>query len=151
MIFLKILMFLFFMTIKIVRGKRGVCMSARKLDFIDRKEPRKCIEKIGIQEVTSLYDKSVIAQYGVLLNISLTAFCIHISRCDLVRVDLRQRLSLDNLIGEHLNLFLPDMNLNLDGIVIRSSRVDQKIFELVLKFSSKTPLYWRQCFLDLIA
>ncbi len=125
-------------------------MTARKLDFVDRREPRKCVEGMEAQEITSLYDKSVIAQYGTLLNISLTAFCIRISRDDLVRVDLRQRLSLDNLVGEHLNLFLSDMNLNLDGIVIRASRVDQKTFELVLKFSSKTPVYWRQCFLDLI-
>ena len=75
---------------------------------------------------------------------------IQIERKDLLPTDLKSNLSLDSLIGQQVVLFLPQMNLDLDGTVNRTAHKGKGCFEIAIEFSRDVPEYWRECLIDLL-
>jgi hypothetical protein len=54
------------------------------------------------------------------------------------------------LVNQRVVLFLPQMNLDLDGTVMRTKHIGKGQFELGIKFSDDVPEYWRECLIDLL-
>jgi len=115
-----------------------------------RTATRKAVDYIHVNELTSLSHNNVIAREGVIADASQTGFLLIINRTQLVPKDLRENLSLEGLVGHQVVMFLPQMNLDLDGTIIRASHVGKGQFEIAISFSPEVPEYWRGCLVDLL-
>lgn len=115
-----------------------------------RRSERKSIEKVKIEDLTALSDYGVIAHHGHIIDASALGFKVEIHRDDLLPEELRSQLNLDILKTEHVALYLPQMDLDLDGRVTRSEHVGNGIFHIAVDFSHTAPEYWRMCLVDLL-
>ena len=111
---------------------------------------RKNIEGVYIEDLTTIDNYNILARSGSIMNSSPLGFLLRISRNDIVPKYLRQNISLDLLIGEMVVLYLPQMNLDLDGKILRASYSGDNHYEIAIEFSSDVPMYWRQCLVDLL-
>ena len=115
-----------------------------------RHADRKSVDCIQVADLTSLSNYRVIAKKGTIVDASTTGFLIQVSRKDLLPEDLKSNLNLDSLVGQQVVLFLPQMNLDLDGTVNITSHKGKGYFEIVIEFSRDVPEYWRECLIDLL-
>ena len=115
-----------------------------------RAAKRKQIRIVECSELTSLSNYTVVAKLGHILDASITGLLIEIQRDDIIPENLKKNLSLDNLLGQHIALFLPQMNIDLDGVVTRTEHKGKGNFHVAVEFSADIPLYWRECLIDLL-
>ena len=115
-----------------------------------RAAERKSVEGIEIYDLTSLSSYTVIARNGKIINASSTGFLVQINRSALVPEELRDNLSLQATIGQSVVLYLPQMNLDLDGTIRRAKHVGKGLFVIAIDFSSDVPEYWRESLVDLL-
>lgn len=111
---------------------------------------RKAVDYIQINDLTSVTDYSVIARSGIIINASTSGFLMELHREDLVPEHLRSNLSLDAALGQQVVLYLPQMNLDLDGTISRATHVGKGIYQLAVDFSADVPAYWRESLIDLL-
>lgn len=115
-----------------------------------RAAARKIVDFIHVSELTSLSNYSVIAREAVIIDASQSGFLMKIDRSQLVPKEFRDNLTMDSLVGQQVVMYLPQMNLDLDGTVTRATHVGKGLFELAVTFSSEVPEYWRGCLVDLL-
>jgi hypothetical protein len=127
------------------QDKEGVLMGAER-----RILNRKSVDSIHVEEITSLNSYSLIASEGYIVDASIKGFLMVVTRKDLVPKELKENLNIDSLVGKKLCLFLPQMNLDLDGKVVRTNHIGRGVFEIALEFSEEIPEYWRECLVDLL-
>ena len=111
---------------------------------------RKTVDSIHVAEITSLLTYQQIAKEGYIVDASSRGFLMVVTRKDLVPEDLRTNLNLGHLVGQHLCLYLPQMNIDLDGKVVRAVHIGRGVFEIAVEFSDDIPEYWRECLVDLL-
>jgi hypothetical protein len=111
---------------------------------------RKQTQKIHVTELTSLTNYAVIAHEGMIADASASGFRLLIQRQDLVPKELKSTLNLDVIIGQQVVMFLPEMNLDLDGTIRRTHHIGKGVFEVAIEFSPEVPVYWRECLVDLL-
>ena len=111
---------------------------------------RKIVDFIHIAELTSLSSYSVIAREGVIVDASQSGFLLRIERQQLVPKEYRENLTLTALVGHQVVMYLPQMNLDLDGTITRADHVGKGHFEIAITFSAEVPEYWRDCLVDLL-
>jgi hypothetical protein len=115
-----------------------------------RMAERKHVEGIEINDLTSIISYAVIARQGRIINASSSGFLVEVERQWLVPEDLRTSLSLASMLGQAVVLFLPQMNLDLDGTITRTKHIGQGRFVIAIDFSHDVPEYWRNCLVDLL-
>lgn len=111
---------------------------------------RKVVDYIHVAEMTSLSSYAVIAREGVIADASQSGFLVKVDCTQLVPPEFRENLTLESLVGQQVVMYLPQMNLDLDGTVTRASHVGRGTFEIAVKFSPDVPEYWRDCLVDLL-
>lgn len=111
---------------------------------------RKVVDFIHIAELTSLSSYSVIAHEGAIVDASRSGFLLRVERTKFVPADLRENLTIDNLVGHQVVMYLPQMNLDLDGTVTRTAHLGKGHFEIAVTFSPDVPEYWRECLVELL-
>ena len=111
---------------------------------------RKIVDFIHIAELTSLSSYSVIAREGVIVDASQSGFLLRVERLQMVPPEYRENLDLSDLVGHQVVMYLPQMNLDLDGTIIRASHVGKGRFEIAVTFSQDVPEYWRDCLVELL-
>lgn len=89
---------------------------------------RKTVDSIHVSEITSLHSYQLIASEGYIVDASARGFLMVVTRKDLVPQEFRDNLNLDSLIGTILCLYLPQMNLDLDGKVVRAKHIGRGVF-----------------------
>ena len=104
-------------------------------------------EKVKISEFSLSSTSDIIARNGLLFQISPQGFYLKIHRKDLPK-PLRSHLNLDSICSQEVEMYLPDMNLNLDGTVMKTRHIGKGVFEIFIKFLDTIPQYWCDCFLD---
>lgn len=115
-----------------------------------RAASRKSVQHIHVTELTSLTNYTIIAHECSIVDASNTGFCLIIDRHSLVPKELKSSLSLDGIVGQQVVMFLPEMNLDLDGKVKRTQHRGKGQFEVGVEFSPEVPEYWRECLVDLL-
>lgn len=115
-----------------------------------RVAPRREIEPLRVSSVTSLDNLSKITKGGEIIDASTTGFRMLVQREDLVPLGLRKNLTLDPIIGQKVLLHLPQMNLEISGIVMRTKLLGKQGFEIGIDFTEDAPEYWRECLFDLL-
>lgn len=121
-------------------------MAAEKNRIAYRKET----EAISVSNLTALDHFAQIARTAHIVDISATGIQLHIHRDDIIPDILRNSLSLDSLIGEHIMMEIELMNLDIDGLITRTKSIGQGWFELGIDYSAGAPEYWRECMVDLL-
>lgn len=111
---------------------------------------RKIVDFIRIAELTSLSSYSVIAREGVIMDASPSGFLVVVERTQLATKELRENLTLKPMVGHQVVMYLPQMNLDLDGTVTRADHVGKGRFEIAITFSPDVPEYWRDCLVELL-
>lgn len=111
---------------------------------------RKSVDPIEVAELTSLQHYKVLARAGQIVDASTSGLLMSLTRKDLIPKELRENLSLKDLVGQHVVMYLPQMNLDLDGTITRADHVGRGVFEIGIRFSDDVPLYWRECLVDLL-
>lgn len=111
---------------------------------------RKKIEGVQFNDLTSITSYAVLAKCGRIVNASTNGFLIEVERKDLVPGDLRDNLSLEATLGQQVALYLPQMNLDLDGTITRANHIGKGRFAIAIDFSYDVPEYWRACLIDLL-
>ncbi len=122
----------------------------RKSGAEKRRAPRKEVDSIHVAEVTCLNNYQQVAKEGFIVDASSKGFLMVITRKDLMLKEDRQNLNLESLVGQNLCLYLPQMNLDLDGKVVRAIHIGRGVFEIALEFSDDIPEYWRECLVELL-
>lgn len=115
-----------------------------------RKADRKNVDSIEVSELTALSQYKVLARAAQITNASTSGLLMTLNRKDLVPKELRENISMDALVGQQVAMFLPQMNLDLDGRVVRAKHVGRGQFNIAIEFSDEVPLYWRECLIDLL-
>ena len=111
---------------------------------------RKQVDHIEVSELTSLSSYNVIASRGFIKEASIKGFLLIIKRPDILNPELKNQLDLNVIVNQKVVLFLPQMNLDLDGTITRTKHVGKGEFELGIEFSADLPEYWRECLIDLL-
>lgn len=111
---------------------------------------RKIVEPVHILDLTHLGNYSVIGKRGVLVDASIGGLLLHIHRKHLVPDELKTNLTLQSLHGSQVALFIPQMDLDIDGSIRRTRLLSNGYFEIVIDFSPEIPQYWRECLVDLL-
>jgi hypothetical protein len=111
---------------------------------------RKTVDLIHVNELTSLSSYSVIAREGVIVDASQSGFLLSVERSALIPKEYKENLTMANLVGHQVVMYLPQMNLDLDGTITRADHVGKGRFEIAITFSPEVPEYWRGCLVDLL-
>lgn len=111
---------------------------------------RKIVDFIHVSELTSLSSYSVIAREGVIVDASLSGFLLRVERTNLIPKEFRENMSMDSLVGHQVVMYLPQMNLDLDGVITRATHKGKGNFEIAITFSPEVPEYWRGCLVELL-
>lgn len=111
---------------------------------------RKTVDYIKVNDLTCITDYSVLAKSGQIINASTTGFLLEIDRKDLIPEHLKNNLTLEGTMGQQVVLYLPQMNLDLDGTIVRASHSGRGKFVIAIDFSAEVPEYWRACLIDLL-
>lgn len=111
---------------------------------------RKQVDSIHVSDITSLTNYMQIAKEGSIIDASSRGFLIIVSRRDLIPSELKEHLTLESIVGQTIALYLPQMNLDLDGTITRANHIGKGLFEIAVEFSEDTPMYWRECLVDLL-
>ncbi len=123
-------------------------MKAKTLER--RSSSRHEIVQLEVASISSLENLAKIARAGVIVDASKNGFLMQVKREDLVPKALRQNLNIDSVIGTKICLYLPQMNLEISGIIKRTKLMGKKGYEIGVDFSDDAPEYWRECLLDLL-
>ena len=111
---------------------------------------RKSVDLIHVNELTSLSNYAVIAREGVIVDASQSGFLLSVDRKALIPKEYKENLTMTNLVGHQVVMYLPQMNLDLDGTITRADHVGRGRFEIAITFSPEVPEYWRGCLVDLL-
>jgi len=122
---------------------KGLKVERRSLD-------RKIVDAIEVEGLADLTDLKPICSKGHIIDASTTGFLMLVHRTDLEQQEHKTNLDLSSLDGSDVGLFLPQMNLDLDGVIKRTRHTGQGFFEIFVEFASDIPEYWRECLMDLL-
>ncbi|MCB0378017.1 MAG: hypothetical protein KDD33_05950 [Bdellovibrionales bacterium] len=120
-------------------------MSAEKRYF-----DRKNIDPLHIQGLISIGTLTPIADDGYMVEASASGFRLEIFRKDLCDPKLKDTLTLDSIEGLEVSIFIPAMDLDITGIIVRSKYCGDHKFEIGIDYTSDAPEYWRECLCDLL-
>lgn len=115
-----------------------------------RKNGRKLLDPIHAVDIRVLDTNIVLARYGTIRNTSTTGLLIEVSPDDMSPEITLNKLPLSCIEGQVAVMTIDEMNLQIDGRVVRFCYNAQGALEIAIDFSANAPVYWRECFADLL-
>ncbi len=92
----------------------------------------------------------LIAHHGTLVNVSANGLLISMTYQDLNPELLEHDTPFHFLRGEYVTMKIVEMELEIDGTIVRMSREQQGTYELAIDFTDNAPPYWRECLAELL-
>jgi hypothetical protein len=115
-----------------------------------REYQRKLLAPIHVSDI-QVADRGVcLARYGTIVNASATGLLIHVDPQNLNPEILQHNLPLESVEGDYVTMKIVEMELEMDGTVMRARHLDQRLCELAIDFSDNAPAYWRECLAELL-
>lgn len=111
---------------------------------------RQDVDPLAIQGLISITDLTPIADGGFLVEASTSGFRLIVDRQQLCDPVLRENLSLEEIEGLQISIFIPAMDLDITGLVTRTKYCGDSVFEIGIDYTSDAPEYWRECLCDLL-
>ena len=95
-------------------------------------------------------EEKLIVKKAFVSALNLTGFKLIFHNQDLISDSSKtQPFNLKSLWQKDLYMYVPDMEMNLEGRVTGAQQVENGKWEVKLAFSSSAPQYWRECLCDL--
>jgi hypothetical protein len=123
--------------------KNGIYMELRK-------NGRKLLDPIHVIDIRLLDTNIILARYGTILNTSTAGLLIGVCPGDVSPEVVQNKLPLSCIEEQFVFMTIDEMNLQIDGRVVRFCYNAQGMLEIAIDFSANTPAYWRECFADLL-
>ncbi len=111
---------------------------------------RQDIDPLAIQGLISISDLAPIADGGFLVEASPSGFRLIIDRKHLCDPVLRENLTIEEIEGLQVSIFIPAMDLDITGLITRTKYCGDAVFEIGIDYTSDAPEYWRECLCDLL-
>ncbi len=83
------------------------------------------------------------------LQMHKKGFELTVSRQDLFPPLLKYNISLNALQTKNLSLYIPSMEIDLEGTVVRTQHIGKGVFKICLEFLKESPKYYNECLLEL--
>lgn len=115
-----------------------------------RAAPRRDISPLEVSSMSSMENLAKITKGGEIVEASTSGFLLIVSRDHLVPMHLRKNLTIDSIVGQKVILHLPQMNLEISGVIARTKLIGKKGFEIGIDYTEDAPEYWRECLVDLL-
>lgn len=119
--------------------------------LVERREShRKLLAPIHVADIQAADRCVCLAHYGTIVNASATGLLIHVNSQNLNPEMLRHNLPFESVEGDYVTMKIVEMELAIDGTVMRARHLDQGLCELAIDFSDNAPAYWRECLAELL-
>ena len=115
-----------------------------------RVAPRREITPLEVSSMSSMENLAKIARGGEIVEASTTGFLLIVNREDLVPVNLRRNLSIEEIHGMKVLLHLPQMNIEISGRITRTKLLGKRGYAIGIDYTDDAPEYWRECLFDLL-
>ena len=115
-----------------------------------REYHRKLLAPIHVVDIQAVDRCVCLAYHGTIVNASATGLLIHVNSQNLNPEMLQHNLPFESVEGDYVTMKIVEMELEIDGTVMRARHLDQKLCELAIDFSDNAPAYWRECLAELL-
>ena len=115
-----------------------------------REYDRKFLAPFHVADIQAADRCVCLAHHGTIVNASATGLLIHVNPQHLYPEMLQHDLSLESVEGDYVTMKIVEMELEIDGTVMRARHLDQGLCELAIDFSENAPAYWRECLAELL-
>ena len=111
---------------------------------------RKQLNPIHVIDIQAVDRSVVLARHGTICNASATGMLIEVHYQDLNPDILGHDLPLNTIEGDYVIMKIAEMELDMDGTVIRAHYTRPGVCEIAIDFTDNAPAYWRECLSDLL-
>ena len=99
--------------------------------------------------ITLFNEDVMIAKKAFISKVNAGGFSLSLNYKDLVLNSLKFQLNLSPLLRKKILMYIPDMGIDLEGVITAVCHKGHGNFEITLQFFKETPQYWRECLADL--
>ena len=107
------------------------------------------IKGIKAASITLSNEDNLIVKKAFISQVSPTGFNLTFNYRDLVPESLKFQLHLHSLWYKNIHMYIPDMEMDLEGKVIGTRHMGKGNFEVNIEFFQEVPQYWGECLFDL--
>lgn len=94
-------------------------------------------------------ETNLIARKALISQMTPYGFELSLHRHDLVLKVLKYNTSLNMLCSKNLSLYIPAMDMDLEGTVITTDHLGQGVFKIQMKFLKEQSSYFNECLCEL--
>ena len=113
------------------------------------KENIEKIQGVKAASITLSNEDNLIVKKAVVSKVSPHGFNLTFNYRDLVPESLKFQLHLHSLWYKNIHMYIPNMEIDLEGKVIGTRHIGKGNFEVNVEFSEEIPQYWCECLFDL--
>jgi hypothetical protein len=115
-----------------------------------RRDLRKTTHPLELSRIVLGPNNTSFSHGGSLIEVSESGFKLLVSRSEIRIQKFRDNLDLSDLVGENIWIHLDDLDLIIEGTIVRTRFLGKGLFELGIDYSHTAPDYWRECLVDLL-
>ena len=86
-----------------------------------------------------------LAKKAFISKLTPNGFNMFLNYKDLIPRAFRFHLSLKQLIGKKIFMYVHSMNMDLEGVAVTEKHTGRGNFNIYMRFPEETPKYWREC------
>ena len=94
-------------------------------------------------------ENNLIAKKAFISKVTTHGFNLNLYYKDLIPRSLRFHLNLNPLIGKKILMYIPAMNMDLEGTITEAHHTGNGYFNIHLNFFEDMPKYWCECLFEL--
>lgn len=94
-------------------------------------------------------ENNLIAKKAFISKVTPNGFNLKLYYKDLIPRSLRFHLNLGPLIGKKILMYIPAMNIDLEGTITKAQHIGNGHFNIHLDFFKDMPKYWCECLFEL--
>jgi len=117
--------------------------------MINRDHTTTVTKGVRASSITLVNEENLIVKKALVSYMGLNGFNLTFNYRDLVAESLKFQLHLHSLWYKNIHVYIPDMEMELEGQVVRTQHLGNGNFEIKIFFFQEVPKYWRECLLDL--
>ena len=113
----------------------------------ERKTQVKALLKAS--SISFLGEENIFLKKALISKLNSRGFNLIFHHRDLVPSALKFRPALHSFWDKSIHTYIPNMEMDLEGRVTGTRRLEKGNFEVNIEFSQETPSYWRECLFEL--
>ena len=112
-------------------------------------EETRRLKGVRASSITLSNEENFIVKKAFIPQIKPSGFHLIFNYRDLVAESLKFQLHLHSLWYKNIHMYIPDMQIELEGTVVSTQHLGKGTFKVNIKFPKTTPKYWRECLSEL--